>query len=116
MTIVFALIAIAAMVLLLAGSSTRIITQYERGVVLRFGQLREATRGPGLTLITRNAGAGCSGKHEANARHRRIPAVAHPFGCGVVERLEVVSLPGTAIQPGHLRPCASITVMLSGRS
>ncbi len=51
MTIVFALIAIAAMVLLLAGSSTRIITQYERGVVLRFGQLRAATRGPGLTLI-----------------------------------------------------------------
>ena len=39
------------MVLLLAGSSTRIITQYERGVVLRFGQLRAATRGPGLTLI-----------------------------------------------------------------
>ena len=45
------LIAIAAMVLLLAGSSVRVITQFERGVVLRFGQLRDATRGPGLTLI-----------------------------------------------------------------
>ena len=51
MIIMWVLIAIAAMVLLLAGSSTRIITQYERGVVLRFGQLRAATRGPGLTLI-----------------------------------------------------------------
>jgi hypothetical protein len=27
-------------------------SQFERGVVLRFGQLRAATRGPGLTLIT----------------------------------------------------------------
>ncbi|MBL8925209.1 MAG: slipin family protein [Pseudonocardia sp.] len=52
MIIIWVLIAIAAMVLLLAGSSIRVITQYERGVVLRFGQLREATRGPGLTLIT----------------------------------------------------------------
>ena len=52
MIIMWVLIAIAAMVLLLAGSSIRVITQYERGVVLRFGQLREATRGPGLTLIT----------------------------------------------------------------
>ena len=51
MIIMWVLIAIAAMVLLLAGSSIRVITQYERGVVLRFGQLREATRGPGLTLI-----------------------------------------------------------------
>ena len=51
MIVMWVLIAIAAMVLLLAGSSTRIITQYERGVVLRFGQLRAATRGPGLALI-----------------------------------------------------------------
>ena len=51
MIIMWVLIAIAAMVLLLAGSSVRVITQFERGVVLRFGQLRDATRGPGLTLI-----------------------------------------------------------------
>ena len=51
MIIMWVLIAIAAMVLLLAGASVRVITQFERGVVLRFGQLREATRGPGLTLI-----------------------------------------------------------------
>ena len=51
MTIVFVLIAIAVLVLLLAGSSIRVITQFERGVVLRFGQLR-GRPGPGLTLIT----------------------------------------------------------------
>jgi len=52
MIIMWVLIAIVAMVLLLAGSSVRVITQFERGVVLRFGQVRDATRGPGLTLIT----------------------------------------------------------------
>jgi len=51
MIIMWVLIAVVAMVLLLAGSSVRVITQFERGVVLRFGQLRDATRGPGLTLI-----------------------------------------------------------------
>jgi regulator of protease activity HflC (stomatin/prohibitin superfamily) len=51
MTIVFALIAILGL-LLLAGSSVRVITQFERGVVLRFGQLRPGVRAPGLALIT----------------------------------------------------------------
>jgi len=51
MIIMWVLIAVVAMVLLLAGSSVRVITQFERGVVLRFGQLRDATRGPGVTLI-----------------------------------------------------------------
>jgi len=52
MTMMFVVIAVAVLVLLLAGSSIRVITQFERGVVLRFGQLRDTTRGPGLTLIT----------------------------------------------------------------
>ena len=52
MVIMWVLIVVAAVVLLLAGSSVRVITQFERGVVLRFGQLRNTTRGPGLTLIT----------------------------------------------------------------
>ena len=51
MTTILVLIAIAALVLVLAGSSVRIITQYERGVVFRFGRVRRHTRGPGLTLI-----------------------------------------------------------------
>ena len=52
MIIMWILIAVAGLVLLLAGSSIRVITQFERGVVLRFGRLRGATRGPGLTMIT----------------------------------------------------------------
>jgi regulator of protease activity HflC (stomatin/prohibitin superfamily) len=37
--------------LVLAGASVRVVTQYERGVVLRFGRLRGDARPPGLTLI-----------------------------------------------------------------
>jgi regulator of protease activity HflC (stomatin/prohibitin superfamily) len=51
MTMMFVVIAIAVLVLLLAGSSIRVITQFERGVVLRFGQLRPGVRAPGLALI-----------------------------------------------------------------
>jgi regulator of protease activity HflC (stomatin/prohibitin superfamily) len=39
-------------VLVLAGLSIRVVKQFERGVVLRFGQLRGDPRGPGLTLIS----------------------------------------------------------------
>jgi regulator of protease activity HflC (stomatin/prohibitin superfamily) len=38
-------------VLVLAGASVRVVKQFERGVVLRFGQLRGDPRGPGLTMI-----------------------------------------------------------------
>jgi regulator of protease activity HflC (stomatin/prohibitin superfamily) len=51
MITVYVLIAVLAVGLLLLGSSVRVITQFERGVVLRFGRLRSATRGPGLALI-----------------------------------------------------------------
>jgi regulator of protease activity HflC (stomatin/prohibitin superfamily) len=37
--------------LLLAGASVRVVTQFERGVVLRFGRLRGKPRTPGLTLL-----------------------------------------------------------------
>ncbi len=50
-TVLVVLAVVAAVLLLLAGASVRVITQYERGVVLRFGQLRGDTRGPGLTFI-----------------------------------------------------------------
>ncbi len=42
---------VLAGLLLLAGASVRVVTQYERGVVLRFGRLRGEPRTPGLTLI-----------------------------------------------------------------
>ncbi|MFD2092099.1 slipin family protein [Blastococcus deserti] len=42
---------VLAGLLLLVGTSVRVVTQFERGVVLRFGQLRGDPRPPGLTLI-----------------------------------------------------------------
>ena len=47
----YVLITLAALCVLVLGSSVRIVRQYERGVVLRFGRLRESVRGPGLTLL-----------------------------------------------------------------
>jgi regulator of protease activity HflC (stomatin/prohibitin superfamily) len=49
------LAAIAVVILALVGSSVRIITQYERGIVFRFGRVRPDTRGPGLALIAPGA-------------------------------------------------------------
>ena len=45
------LIAVVGLVVVLLGSSVRVIDQYERGVVFRFGRVRAQTRGPGLALI-----------------------------------------------------------------
>ena len=47
--VVLAVIVLGLLVLL--GASVRVVTQYERGVVLRFGRLRGELRQPGLTLI-----------------------------------------------------------------
>jgi regulator of protease activity HflC (stomatin/prohibitin superfamily) len=48
----YILLAVLGAGLVLLGSSVRVVTQFERGVVLRFGRLRGAVRGPGLTVIT----------------------------------------------------------------
>ncbi|GAB3670779.1 slipin family protein [Saccharopolyspora tripterygii] len=45
------LIAILVVAVIGAASSIKIVKQYERGVVLRFGRLQERTRGPGITAI-----------------------------------------------------------------
>src|SRR4051812_3282550 len=50
-TVLLAMLALA-LALILLGSSLRVITQYERGVVFRFGRVLPETRGPGLALIT----------------------------------------------------------------
>src|SRR5688500_14746271 len=47
--VVLAILAVGLLVLL--GASVRVVTQFERGVVLRFGRLRGDPRGPGLNLI-----------------------------------------------------------------
>ena len=41
---------VGALVLAIAASSLRVVKQYERGVVYRFGQVRPALRGPGLAF------------------------------------------------------------------
>ena len=51
MTLLYIVIAVAGLIVLLLGFSVRVINQYQRGVVLRFGRLHEAPRGPGLTVI-----------------------------------------------------------------
>ncbi|MDN5932362.1 MAG: slipin family protein [Pseudonocardia sp.] len=48
---VYVLLAIVTMVLVVLGSSVRVVTQFERGVVFRFGRVRPQTRGPGLAVI-----------------------------------------------------------------
>ncbi|MEB3366013.1 slipin family protein [Saccharopolyspora mangrovi] len=45
------LIAILVLGVIYVASSVKVVKQYERGVVFRFGRLQELTRGPGLTTI-----------------------------------------------------------------
>src|SRR3712207_6158171 len=51
MTLLTILIVVLGLLVLLLGSSVRVINQYQRGVVLRFGRLHEQPRGPGLAMI-----------------------------------------------------------------
>jgi regulator of protease activity HflC (stomatin/prohibitin superfamily) len=46
-----ALIVFAALTLLLVGASVRVITEFERGVVFRFGRVRPHLRLPGLVVL-----------------------------------------------------------------
>jgi regulator of protease activity HflC (stomatin/prohibitin superfamily) len=50
--VLYLLLAILALGLVLFGASVRVVTQFERGIVLRFGRLSGTPRGPGLTVIT----------------------------------------------------------------
>jgi regulator of protease activity HflC (stomatin/prohibitin superfamily) len=52
MDVVLTVLAVGSLCLLgLLCASVRVITQFERGIVLRFGRLRGEPRGPGLTFI-----------------------------------------------------------------
>ncbi|WP_448624972.1 slipin family protein [Geodermatophilus sp. URMC 64] len=53
--VIYVLGAVLVVLLVLLGSSVRVITQFERGVVLRFGRLHGDVRNPGLTLIAPGA-------------------------------------------------------------
>ncbi|MGZ4627329.1 SPFH domain-containing protein [Oryzihumus sp.] len=50
-TIIAILIALVVVVVLWALFALRVVQQYERGVVFRFGRVREHVRGPGLAVI-----------------------------------------------------------------
>jgi regulator of protease activity HflC (stomatin/prohibitin superfamily) len=47
----YVLLAVLGAVVVLLGVSLRVVTQFERGVVLRFGRLSGGPRAPGLTMI-----------------------------------------------------------------
>jgi regulator of protease activity HflC (stomatin/prohibitin superfamily) len=51
MSILYALSALLGVGLLGLGTTFRVIKQFERGVVFRFGRVQDAVRGPGLTLL-----------------------------------------------------------------
>ena len=76
MTLLWVMIIIASVIVLLLGSSVRVITQYERGVVFRFGRLPAAPRGPGLTLIAPGRRPDAQGQH-ADRHHAGARAGGH---------------------------------------
>ncbi|MPZ86367.1 MAG: slipin family protein [Actinophytocola sp.] len=49
--IMYVLLAAVCLGMVLLTTSVRIVTQYERGVVFRFGRVRSAVRGPGLAVL-----------------------------------------------------------------
>ncbi|WP_376706400.1 slipin family protein [Actinophytocola algeriensis] len=49
--IVYALLAILCLGVVGLAMSVRVVTQYQRGVVFRFGKVRAAVRGPGLAVL-----------------------------------------------------------------
>jgi regulator of protease activity HflC (stomatin/prohibitin superfamily) len=51
MVVLDVLIAVAGLGAVGLAASARIVKQYERALIFRFGRVREAVRGPGLTLI-----------------------------------------------------------------
>jgi regulator of protease activity HflC (stomatin/prohibitin superfamily) len=50
--VLYVVLGLLALGILLLGSSVRVVTQFERGIVFRFGRLSGSPRGPGLTVIT----------------------------------------------------------------
>ena len=51
MIVLYALAAIFGLGVLWLGTNLRVIKQYERGVVYRFGRVQSTVRGPGLTWL-----------------------------------------------------------------
>jgi len=51
MTALIVVLVLIALAVVLVGSSARTVQQFERGLVFRFGRVREQIRGPGLAMI-----------------------------------------------------------------
>jgi regulator of protease activity HflC (stomatin/prohibitin superfamily) len=73
MDVVLAVVLVVVLgLLVLAGASVRVVTQYERGVVLRLGRLLGDARPPGLTLIA----PGVDRMHKVNMQIVTMPVPA----------------------------------------
>ena len=73
MDVVLALVVVVVLgLLVLAGASVRVVNQYQRGVVLRFGRLLGDARPPGLTLIA----PGMDRMHKVNMQIVTMPVPA----------------------------------------
>ena len=94
MTLLWVMIAIVGVIVLLLGSSVRVINQYQRGVVLRFGRLREGPRGPGLTLIA----PGADRLHKVNMQVITMPVPAQE---GITRDNVTVKVDAVGLLPGH---------------
>jgi regulator of protease activity HflC (stomatin/prohibitin superfamily) len=49
--ILYTVAAIVGLGILLLGANIRVVKQFERGVVFRFGRVQTGVRGPGLTML-----------------------------------------------------------------
>ncbi len=51
MITLYTVAAIVGLGILLLGTNIRVVKQFERGVVFRFGRVQTGIRGPGLTML-----------------------------------------------------------------
>jgi regulator of protease activity HflC (stomatin/prohibitin superfamily) len=70
--VLYLLLTLIAVAVVLLGASVRVVTQFERGVVLRFGRLTGPPRAPGLTLIA----PGVDRLHKVNMQIVTMPVPA----------------------------------------
>jgi regulator of protease activity HflC (stomatin/prohibitin superfamily) len=71
-TVLVVLAVVIAGLLVLLGASVRVVTQFQRGVVLRFGRLHGDVRGPGLRVIA----PGADRLHRVNMQIVTLPVPA----------------------------------------
>jgi regulator of protease activity HflC (stomatin/prohibitin superfamily) len=71
-TVLVVLAVVIVGLLVLLGASIRVVTQFERGVVLRFGRLHGDVRGPGLRMIA----PGADRLHKVNMQIITMPVPA----------------------------------------